>query len=109
MNAGNLDQPVTIEAPPATRDGFGDRTGSWTTFASVWAQAQPLRGRELFAAGTTQSEATVRFRIRYRDDVTSAMRVVWRGKSYAIVGDPIDVDGAQDVLELMCSGGVSNA
>ena len=43
----------------------------------------------------------MRFRIRYRADVTGAMRVVWRGEPHDIVGPPINVEGRREYLELM--------
>jgi SPP1 family predicted phage head-tail adaptor len=106
LNAGDLDQRITVQSPAATVDALGQRVETWSTVATVWAQAQPLRGREFFAAGTMQSEAAVRFRIRYRTDVTGTMRVLWRSVPHAIVADPIDVDGGRHTLELMCSAGI---
>ena len=74
--------------------------------AAVWGSAQPLRGREFFAAGAINSEATVRFRIRYRSGITGAMRVLWRGVPHALVAEPMDVDGGRHTLELLCAAGV---
>jgi SPP1 family predicted phage head-tail adaptor len=110
--AGQFNQRVVIEAPTAARDARGQRAAAaptWSPVATVWAQVQPLRGREFFAAGAIQSEATVRFRLRWRAGVTSAMRVVWRGMAYAIVAPPVDVDGGCQTLELMCAAGVRDS
>lgn len=109
MNIGKLNQLVTIQQPSTSVDALGQRVEIWTELVTVWAQAQPLRGREFFAAGQVQSEASVRFRLRYRSDVTAAMRVVWRGVPHAIVAEPADVDGARHTLELMCSAGIRDA
>jgi SPP1 family predicted phage head-tail adaptor len=106
IGAGDFDQRIVIEQPSSGVDVLGQRVETWSTLATVWAQAQPLRGREYFAAGQTQSEADVRFRIRYRTDVNSAMRVQWRSVPHAIVAPPMDVDGQQHTLELMCATGV---
>jgi len=106
FSAGALDQRVTIETPSANVDVLGQRVETWTTFATVWAQAEPLRGRDFFAAGQTQDQAEVRFRIRYLAGVTAAMRVLWRNVPHAIVAPPIDVDGGKHTLELMCASGV---
>ncbi len=103
LNAGQLDQQLTLQAPTTTEDSLGQRVGDWSTVAVVWGSAAPLRGRELMAAAAGQSEATVRFRIRWRADVTRAWRVLWRGVAYAIESDPIDVHGQRTALELMCT------
>lgn len=109
LNIGRLNQRVALQQPATTVDALGQRVETWATVADVWAQAQPLRGREFFAAGQVQSEASVRFRMRYRSGVTSAMRVLWRDVPHAIVAEPIDVDGGQHTLEIMCSAGIRDA
>lgn len=106
LNAGELDQRITVQSPSATVDALGQRVETWTDVATLKAKATPLRGREFFAAGAMQSEATVRFIIRYRTGITGAMRVVWRGVAHAIVAEPMDVDGQKVALELMCAAGV---
>lgn len=105
LSAGRMDQRVTLRAPSTSEDALGQRVAGWTDVCTVWAQAQPLRGREFLAAGASQSEATVRFRLRYRAGVTGAMQVVWGGVAHAVVGEPIDVDGGKHTLELMCTAG----
>lgn len=103
LNAGELDQRLTLQSPAGTPDALGQVPPGWTDVATVWGSATPLRGRELEAAAAMQSDAVVRFRIRWRSDVTRAWRVLWRGVAYAIVSDPIDVRGQRCALELMCS------
>jgi SPP1 family predicted phage head-tail adaptor len=106
ISAGELDQLVTIQQRSTTKDAVGQQVETWSTFlANVWAAARPLRGAEFFAAGQTQAQETILFRIRYRDGVTSGMRVVWRGQPYALTAPPVDVEGAKHTLELYCTGG----
>lgn len=106
LNAGELDQRITLQSPSASVDALGQRVETWSTVATVWAKATPLRGREFFAAGAMQSEAVVRFAIRYRAGLTGAMRVLWRSVPHALVAEPMDVDGQKVALELMCSAGI---
>ena len=107
LPAGLMNQRVTIQSPPTGEDALGQRIGTWSDLATVWAQALPLRGLEKQTADSTQTGAVVKFRLRYRSDITAAMRVTWRGVTYSIVGDPIDVDGARHTTELVCSSGVA--
>ena len=106
MDPGQLNQRITLQAPGATVDALGQRVETWANVADVWAQVQPLKGREFFAAGAMQSEATVRVRMRWRDGVTGAMRVLWRGVPHALVAEPVDVDAGRHTLELLCSAGI---
>ena len=103
--AGQRDQRITIQSSAATNDDHGQPVLAWTDVVTVWAKAAPIRGREFFAAEAAHSEATVKFSILYRSGVTSSMRVLWRSVPYVLVADPIDVDGGQHTLELMCSSG----
>ncbi len=109
MHAGDLNQLVTLQQPSTSVDALGQRVLGWADVATVWARAQPLRGREFFAAGQVQSEASVKFTLRWLAGVTGQMRVVWRGLPHAIVAEPMDVDGRQRWLELMCAAGVRDS
>jgi SPP1 family predicted phage head-tail adaptor len=75
MNIGKINQSVVIKAPPTAQDALGQPTGDWTTFATVWANVRYLNGTESIKAGAETSTAKASIRIRYRTDVTSAMRV----------------------------------
>ncbi len=106
INAGDLRHRLVLQAPPTTRDGLGARSGAWVTQATVWGAAWPVSAREQLAAGQINSEATVRFRIRYRAGVLPSWRVLWRGVPHAIVGDPIDVQGQGVALDILAAAGV---
>ena len=101
LAAGDLRERVTLQQRAETLDSIGENTGAWSDLVTVWASAEPLSGREYFAQGQQQQTIDVRFRIRYRSDVTGLLRVVWRGEPHDIVGPPINVDGRREYLELM--------
>lgn len=105
MNAGALNQRITIQQRADGVDQLGQAATTWADVATVWAAAAPLRGREFFAAGQMQTEVSLRFKIRWRAGIESAMRVLWRGQAHDIVS-VIDVGGARVELELMCLAGV---
>lgn len=92
MKIGRMRYRITIQSPPATKNTFGEMTGSWTTFATVWASKEPLLGNEYFAAESAQSKVEVKFRIRYRSGVTNTMRVVEGSDTYDILS-VVDVMG----------------
>jgi SPP1 family predicted phage head-tail adaptor len=102
--AGLFEQRITLQQRVAGVGTLGQAPQSWTPVAEVWARAEPLRGREFFAAGQTQSEVTTRFTIRYRTGITSGMRVVWRGQAYDIAS-VVEPQGQRQTLELMCATG----
>lgn len=99
--AGDLDQRVVLLSKGASRDAMGGETVTWATTATVWARAEQIRGREYVALQQSQSDLEVRFTIRYRNDVTADSRLTWRGQTYEVIGEPIDVDSKKVWLELM--------
>lgn len=108
ITAGQLTQRITLQQRAAGVDVLGQGTGTWQTVAEVWARARPLRSRELFAAGQMQNVTDVEFTIRWRSDITAAMRILWRGVPHGITGMPIDVDGQQQWLEILAATDVKD-
>ena len=106
LAAGAFDQRVTLQVATVTRDALQEDIKTWAKHAEVWARVEPLRSKEWFAAGQMHVGADYRVTIRWRSDLVSTMRVVWRGQPLEIVGIPIDVNGRRENLELMCSSGV---
>ncbi|MDT7836458.1 phage head closure protein [Aquabacterium sp. OR-4] len=109
VSAADLTEQITLQAPAAGIDSHGQGSTSWQVIATLWAKCEPLRGRDFFAAAAAGASVSVRFAIRYRPDVLSATRVLWRGVAYDVAGAPIDVDGRRHTLELMCESGVRDA
>ena len=106
MQAGQLDQRVTLQSRSVVTDANGQDTITWVDVATVWAQCQALRGREFFAAAQVQQEQTVKVRIRYRADVVQTMRLVWQGRAHDITG--VVPVGRKEMLEIMCLQGVKD-
>nr|DAH83226.1 MAG TPA: Putative head tail adaptor [Caudoviricetes sp.] len=107
MRAGELKWQIQIQLPPVGKNADGDPNTDWTKLVDVWAKKEDLSGRELLAAHAAQSEITTRFRIRYRDDITSKMRVVMGEEIYNIKA-VLDRAGSRVELQLMCSSGLNN-
>lgn len=104
---GALDSRVLLQSRSVVVDEVGQETITWTDEATVWAEVQQLRGRELFAAAGTVYENTTRVRIRHRTDVQATWRLVWNGKNHDITA-VIEVGGRKDLLELMCTEGTKD-
>lgn len=107
MRSGQLKDRITIQQKAVSRGAMGKEVVTWTDLATVWAQFEPLRGREYFSAKQEQAETNARFWMRYRSDVAPEMRVSFRGKVYDIES-VIDYRGQRRGLELMTREGVTN-
>lgn len=101
MRSGDLRHRITLQQKQLTKDQEGIATENWVDVATVWAAVEPLKGREYFQAAAVNAENTVRFRIRYRQGITSAMRVVYNGRVFNI-NSVIDVDERHREIQLMC-------
>lgn len=103
LPAGQLRQRVTFQALNTGSDDHGQPLRTWTAHASnVPARVTPVRAKETDQAGGVFSVGSIVVVVRYRTDITAAMRVVWKGANYAISGTPIDVGARQEGLEMLC-------
>lgn len=109
LAAGKLRHRVKIQKRTDTRDAqTGDVKVSWQDLATVWAAVEPLSVREFIAGQATQSQITARITIRYRDDVTAAMRIIHRDRIYNPQGWLADQESGLEYLTAPCSEGVND-
>lgn len=106
MRAGQLTQRIRFERlDDATNPDFGDSTQQWVPVATVWAQVQdvlPSRA-ETVQQNVEITSRPARIRIRWRPDLTSAMRIVVLGqypRTMQIVSGPAEL-GRRQWLEFM--------
>ncbi len=108
LQAGDLDQYITLQARAAGVDSLGNANGAWgnvSGLVDIRAKVDTRPGQDFFAAGQDQATYPATFRVRYRTTITSAMRVLWRSQVFEIVGQPINVKGANVALDLQCVAG----
>lgn len=101
MNAGPLDQRVTLERLEEGQDEIGQPITAWVPVFATWAAVEPLSGREYFAASAALSEVTTRIRLRYRPGITPADRVNHESKLYGITS-VINPRSENREIALMC-------
>lgn len=95
-------ETVRIERNAPTRSARGAEVDVWTEVATVRAAVLPLTGREFYAAQQVNAEITYKVRLRYRADVTSGCRLVWRSQVLEVVGPPVNVESRNRELVLNC-------
>ena len=80
----NLDRRIDIQSATEARvDGLLAET--WTDLeADVPAQYLPVSGGEQLRADAQLATAIARFRIRYREDLTRKMRLVYESENWDI-------------------------
>lgn len=90
MRSEKLDRRLIIQEPAETRDDYGQEVLTWSTFATVWAGVKLNIGKESFQTSERVKERVVDFKVRYRTDITSNMRLLYDSNYYEI----------EDVVEL---------
>ena len=99
--AGKLRQVITYRQKTQTVDDYGGPVETWADFATVRASVAPLIGKDMLNSMAAQSTAEMRINHRYLAGVTSAMRIVWEGAEYEIIGEPANVHGLSREIEVL--------
>lgn len=107
MRTRTLQHRVTLRRRTDADTALGQPGEEWAPYLTdVAAQVEPLGSREQFTAGREYPLASHRVTIRYRrDTVLAEDQLIWQGRKLRVVGQPVDVDGAGQWLELMCEEG----
>lgn len=107
MRAGDLRRQVLLQRREVAQDDYGQRSITWVDVATTFAEINPLSGRELELAQAIKAEVSHTITIRYRPNITSALRVVYQGR-YFNIHAVMDVDMRHRTLELSCSEGLND-
>lgn len=111
MRASTLRHRVTIQERQATADALGQPSAYWVDVATVWAEVNPLSGRELLLAQAAHTQingtVTIRFQRQFSDPVAmAARRIVYNGR-YLNITASRDVDEVHQYIELSYQEGAN--
>lgn len=98
FNPRDLDKRVRIERPVAAEGIRGAGSGTWAPVDSVWAKIEDVRPGRGEQDGVTTKRARVW--MRYREDVTSDMRLVYGTRVLNLISDPVEL-GRRDRIEML--------
>lgn len=84
MNPGKLRHRIELQKKKLRVNKGGFEKEEWITFAEVWASVNNLYGKEFYEAAAVQMSDIVKFKIRFRQDIDAAMRILFRGEAYEI-------------------------
>lgn len=87
---------------------MGQERMEFVDYKSVWATVKPFKSSEYNFVGKLRPEVTHRFYIRFREDITADMRIIFRGKRFEIAGPPIDIDDRHELLEIQAEEAFEN-
>ena len=101
MDSRRLNRKVTLRHLIDGQDEAGQPVQTWATLATVWANIKHLSGVETIKANAETSAVKASIRIRYRSDLTAAMRVVHESTTYEIKAVMPDEAGRK-FTDLVC-------
>jgi SPP1 family predicted phage head-tail adaptor len=110
LNLNRFSRRVTIQQRATTDDAIGQPVETWATVCEVWAYVKAPTGMQTTERAIADREAsptTYSIRIRYRTDITAAMRVVLGTTTFAI-SDVIEDFAGREYLDLVCVAGVGD-
>ena len=85
IDPGALRDSITIQRATLTPDVYGAQIEEWQDYATVRAMVADVRGVESTGPGQIRAVSTMAFTIRREPGVTSAMRIIFKGKKYGIL------------------------
>ena len=91
MRAGRLDRRITIERYTESVNAYGEREQTWASAGKLWAALDlrqiKVKENEVGAQLLPMSEIVWRVRhSQFTQDITEKDRILWRGRSYDILG-----------------------
>lgn len=101
MNAGDLNNRVTIQQQGPSKDALGQLVTTWTDVATVWANIRHNSGIETIRAGADASTVRASIRIRYKSGLNAGMRVVAGSAVYLVKAVMPDM-GGKEFVDLAC-------
>lgn len=101
IQAGKLRHKITIQQSTTAVNGIGEKTDTWTTFATRRAEVTNNIGSELQNSDQVKGKRAVVFILRYLSGVSIQMRVSWDSRVFDIV-DVDNVKGLNVKTVLTC-------
>lgn len=103
MNIGHMDRRIELQTSAHTVNQYGERTDSWSTYATVWAAIVYRGGSEKVSGDQVSSTNKVEFRIRYSSTVSRVLasdRVLYNTQYYQILA--VEEIGRREGYKLIC-------
>ncbi len=102
---GGLRHRVILQRRLDAPDGGGGVILGWSDIAGLWAEVTPLAGDETVQAMGVQDRQKFRVRLRYREDISGADRLLFRQRVLNI-RSLINAGERGQWLECRCEEGV---
>lgn len=101
LTIGRLATRIRIMVASPVQDAWGQPLEAWSELATVWGDFRHVSGIESAKGGSDITQARGSVRIRYRTDITAAMRCEAGGRTYDIKAVLPDLN-RKEYVDLVC-------
>ncbi len=104
--ASDMHERVTFQREVVVADNLGGGVRTYEDVVTLWAQVIPISAQDMVSDIGIEAVVNYRIRLRYRSDITSALRILWDEKILTISA-VVDVAAKHELLEIVArTGGV---
>ena len=112
ISAGMLTRRIKIQRPSTIKDSVGAPCRSWLDVATVWADIQPLSGKEAVLANRISAELSHQIIVRYQSlfdnpQQVAQMRVLYKARIFNI-HSALNEDEKRTQIILLASEGLDD-
>ena len=112
LRAGQLNRRITLQRQSIVQDSYGGPVRTWLNVATIWADIQPLTGRELEIAQRMASEISHQITVRYQASLTdtgvvSGYRALYKARIFNIHA-ALNEDESNVLVTLLASEGLDD-
>ena len=112
ISAGMLTRRIKIQRPSTIKDSVGAPCRSWLDVATVWADNQPLSGKEAVIANRISAELSHQIIVRYQSlfdnpQQVAQMRVLYKARIFNI-HSALNEDEKRTQIILLASEGLDD-
>ena len=112
ISAGMLTRRIKIQRPSTIKDSVGAPCRSWLDVATVWADIQPLSGKEAVIANRVSAELSHQIIVRYQSlfdnpQQVAQMRVLYKARIFNI-HSALNEDEKRTQIILLASEGLDD-
>ena len=112
ISAGMLTRRIKIQRPNTIKDSVGAPCRSWLDVATVWADIQPLSGKEAVIANRISAELSHQIIVRYQSlfdnpQQVAQMRVLYKARIFNI-HSALNEDEKRTQIILLASEGLDD-
>lgn len=98
---GKMRHRLTLQQEMRMGDGGGGSQSAWQDVAEIWGALEGMSGGEAIMADRISGNTKYQITIRWRSDVSPAMRFLFGGRIFQIL-TVLDADGRRRFLRCAC-------